>query len=80
MKKSLYDQAVQLCEDIKGVKTVLTFRAIVVSYSPEVTKVKVEFITPTGLPVLHIEYWGNAEIDWVEKNMKVNAKSIKEAL
>lgn len=75
---SLYDQAVALQAKLAEHQTAMPLSAMVVSYSPEVTKVRVDFLR-NGAPALSIEYWGNAELDWVEVNVDMNAAHVANA-
>jgi hypothetical protein len=75
--QKLYEQAIALCDKINKLDPLAL--AHIVSYSPEITKVKVEFFTTMGQNALNIEYWGNAEFAWVKKNFLMNVKMVREA-
>lgn len=76
--RSMYEQAQMLCEQVKTLKVKTQLAVVLVSYSRDVAKVRVDFLS-MGASSLQIEYWGNAEFEWVKKNITANAKSVREA-
>lgn len=75
---SMFEEAKILAKLINdGATTVCKVTATVANYSKVVTKVKADFWV-AAQPALTIEYWGNADREWVQKNIQMNAKMVRD--
>jgi hypothetical protein len=78
--ETMYTQAKALCEEVKGISIKPLYFTATVHGIETNALVRVVFCHPMGLRLLTVEYWGNAELDWVESNIKLNAQMLEETI